>query len=242
MDNVSRAGILNSSEIIENIASGSIFCVPFNKSNVGEVSLGLTLGYYSYKVEHGDENPIYNPIDKGEVEKYFDGPYKALSHDQWAKNNHTSLLTGIDSGHPVISIKPAEHILAHSHEFIGIKSPGIINVRSNPNWTNNGLAIDCYAQLSNYGNAERVVFSISNLNHYKTIVIPVGEQIGQAYFYTTNKPPEEYDLEDQLNQTRRHKIIDIETIVQTWSPDMMLPTLYLEKRDLPLKLEGTSYE
>jgi deoxycytidine triphosphate deaminase len=239
MDNISRAGILNSSEIIEGIASGRILCVPFNNSNLGEASLGLTLGYYFYKVENGDENPIYNPIDRDEAEKYFDGPYKALRHNQWTKSNRTLALTGINSEHPVISLKPSEHILAHSHEFISIKPPGIIDIRPNPNWVHNGLAIDCYAQLSNNGNAERLVFSIYNLNHYKTIVIPVGEQIGQVFFYNTNKLAEGYDSEDQL---RHHKIIDIETIIQTWSPDMMLPTLYLEKRDLPIKLEGTSYE
>ena len=35
---------------------------------------------------------------------------------------------------------------------------------------------------------------------------------------------------------------DLETIIKTWSPDMMLPKAYRDVRIMPVKIEGLSYE
>jgi len=35
---------------------------------------------------------------------------------------------------------------------------------------------------------------------------------------------------------------DIDTIIKTWSPDMMLPKAYRDQRSLPTKIDGLSYD
>jgi len=35
---------------------------------------------------------------------------------------------------------------------------------------------------------------------------------------------------------------DIDTIIKTWSPDMMLPKAYRDQRALPQKIDGLSYD
>ena len=104
--------------------SGQIVCTPFNAQHISHASLDVTLGYYYYRIEKVQEQTIYNPFDKSDVERYFDGPYKAMPHVKWAKLNHVVPLTNIPPDHPVISLKPRERILAHTHEFFGIKPPG----------------------------------------------------------------------------------------------------------------------
>ena len=65
------------------IEQGHIVCEPFEPRNVSQASLDITLGYYYYKTEVQHTRTIYNPFDREDVERYFDGPYKAMPHNQW---------------------------------------------------------------------------------------------------------------------------------------------------------------
>ena len=223
--------------------SGQIVCIPFNPQHISHASLDVTLGYYYYRIEKVQEQTIYNPFDKIDVERYFDGPYKAMPHAQWAELNHAVPLTNIPKDHPVISLKPRERILAHTHEFFGIKPPGAYELKSRSSWGRNGVAVCFDAGWVDPGYINRLTLEIFNLNERETIVLPVGERIAQAVFHGTGEVDGNYGLgRDQGFSGKYQQGTDLELIIKTWSPDMMLPKAYLDQRNMPSKIEGTPYE
>jgi deoxycytidine triphosphate deaminase len=230
-------------QIREAIENGHILCHPFNPKHVAHASLDVTLGYYYYRIEKMNERTIYNPFDKEDVERYFDGPYKALPHEQWCKLNGFKPLNNIPPDHPVISLKPGERILAHTHEFFGIKPPGAYEVKSRSSWGRNGVAVCFDAGWVDPGYINRLTLEIYNLNDRETVLLPVGERIAQAVFLETGEVEGSYGQgRDGGFSGKYQQGDDIETIIQTWSPDMMLPKSYKDKRELPRKIEGMSYE
>ena len=133
--------VYSNKQIKQAIETGHIICHPFEPKHISHASLDVTLGYYYYRIEKMNEKTIYNPFDPEDVERYFDGPYKAMPHGQWAKLNNFLPVNNIPLDHPVISLKPGERILAHTHEFFGIKPPGAYEVKSRSSWGRNGIAV-----------------------------------------------------------------------------------------------------
>ena len=72
-------------QIRQAIDEGHIVCHPFDPKHVSHASLDVTLGYYFYRIERMNERTIYNPFDAEDVERYFDGPHKAMPHGEWCK-------------------------------------------------------------------------------------------------------------------------------------------------------------
>ena len=60
---------------------------------VSEASLDVTLGYHYYHTERANERTVYNPFDREDVERYFDGPYKAMPHGNGANLTALSPIT-----------------------------------------------------------------------------------------------------------------------------------------------------
>ena len=117
-------GVYSNTEIKAAIDEGHIVSVPFNPDHISEASLDITLGYYFYKQEFSENSSVYNPFDKDEVARYFKGPLKATTHKQWASDNNHTLFDNIPEDHPIIVLRPGERILAHTHEFVGIRPEG----------------------------------------------------------------------------------------------------------------------
>lgn len=228
-------GILSSTEIKKAVSSGSILCSPFDELNVNRASLDVSLGYYFYRVERNNEQVVYNPFDRDDVNRYFDGPYKAINHDQWCKISGIKLLKNIPPQHPVIPLKPGERVVAHTHEFIGVKPTLAFDIRLKSNLARNGIIISFDHNFVDSGPISRLSLGIYNSNRYKTSVIPVGETIAQIVFHHT--APSKHDYSSNYNQDS-----DIETVIKTWSPDLILPKAYQDKRSMPVKIEGITYE
>jgi deoxycytidine triphosphate deaminase len=217
--------------------------VPFNPKHIAHASLDVTLGYYYYRIERMNERTIYNPFDKEDVERYFDGPYKASSQSQWIKQNGFQPLNNIPLEHPVIALKPGERILAHTHEFFGILPPGAYELKSRSSWGRNGVAVCFDAGWVDPGYINRLTLEIYNLNQRETILLPVGERIAQAVFLETG--PVEGSYGEGRNNGFSGKYqqgSDLETIVRTWSPDMLLPKAYKDERSMPTPIEGMPYD
>ena len=136
-------GVYSNTEIREAITDGTIVSVPFNDKHVSEASLDFTLGHYFYKQEYQPEaSGVYNPFDKTDVDRYFKGPLEAISHKEWCKKNSKPLFDNIPEDHPIIVLQPGERILAHTHEFIGIRAHGgACEVKSRSSWGRNGVAV-----------------------------------------------------------------------------------------------------
>ena len=236
-------GAYSNIQIRQAIDAGHILCVPYNPKHVSHASLDVTLGYYYYRIERMNERTIYNPFDPEDVERYFDGPFKAMPHAQWCKLNGFKPLAGIPDDHPVIALKPGERILAHTHEFFGIKPPGAYELRARSSWARNGVAVCFDAGWVDPGYINRLTLEIYNLNDRETVVLPVGERIAQAVFQETGEVEGDYGNGRDANFSGKYQQgTDLDTIIKTWSPDMMLPKAYLDVRVMPTKVEGAVYD
>src|SRR5581483_1020346 len=107
-------GVLSNIQIRERIKAGHIICHPLIEKNIAGSSIDVTLGEWFYRTERTGSSGFYNPFDKKDVERYFDGPYKAEKHKKWSKNNGRRLFEGIPPGHPIIILRPGERILGHT--------------------------------------------------------------------------------------------------------------------------------
>jgi deoxycytidine triphosphate deaminase len=230
-------------QIRQAIQDGQILCTPFNDKHVAHASLDVTLGYNFYRIERMNERTIYNPFDREDVERYFDGPYTAMKHEDWSRLNGFKPVRNIPLDHPVISLKPRERILAHTHEFFGILPPGACEVRSRSSWGRNGIAVCFDAGWIDPGYVNRLTLEIYNLNERETVLLPVGERFAQIIFHETGPVDGNYGAgRDNGFSGKYQQGTNLETIIQTWSPDMMLPKAYKDDRVMPTKITGLSYE
>jgi len=230
-------------QIRQAIDEGHIICHPYQPKHVSHASLDVTLGFHYYRIERMNERTIYNPFDAEDVERYFDGPYKAMPHGEWCKLNGFKPVNNIPLDHPVISLKPRERILAHTHEFFGILPPGACEVRSRSSWGRNGIAVCFDAGWIDPGYINRLTLEIYNLNERETVLLPVGERFAQIVFHETGEVEGTYGKGRDSGFSGKYQQGDnLDTIIQTWSPDMMLPRAYKDKREVPPKIEGLQYE
>lgn len=235
--------VYSNTQIQKAIEQEHIICHPFNPKHISHASLDVTLGYYFYRIERMNERTIYNPFDAEDVERYFDGPYKAMTHSEWCKLNGFRPVNNIPLDHPVISLKPRERILAHTHEFFGIKPPGAYEVKSRSSWGRNGVAVCFDAGWVDPGYINRLTLEIYNLNERETVLLPVGERIAQAVFLETGPVDGTYGAGRNDGFSGKYQQgSDLDTIIRTWSPDMLLPKAYRDLRAMPQKIEGLSYE
>lgn len=232
-------GVYSNKQIREAIEEGHIVCQPFTPKHISHASLDVTLGYYYYRTERVNDKAVYNPFDQQDVGRYFDGPHKAISHKQWCAQNGIALLKGIPADHPVIPLRPGERILAHTHEFFGIKPPGAYEIKSRSSWGRNGIAVCFDAGWVDPGYINRLTLEIFNLNQRELVLLPIGERIGQAIFHETGEVEGNYgEGRDKGFSGKYQSGTNLPDLIKNWSPDLMLPRAYLDKRTMPEKVKG----
>ncbi len=231
-------GVYSNIEIKQAIADGGIVSVPYNEDHVAEASLDFTLGYYFYTISK-DKDSIYNPFDKDDVSRYFSGPFEATPHKIWCEKNNVKMFNNIPENHPIIVIQPGERILAHTHEFIGVRTHGgAAQAVARSSWGRNGISVCFDAGWIDPGYINRITLEIYNLNKHEAIVLPVGERIGQLLFHHTG--PVEGDYSDGRNgkSGKYQHSADIDELIATWTPERMLPISFKDKRIMPEKIPG----
>lgn len=232
-------GVYSNIQIKEALKTGHIICTPFNPKHISHASLDVTLGYYYYRTERAGDRTIYNPFDENDVARYFDGPHKAITHKEWCDQNGIKLLKNIPANHPIIPLKPGERILAHTHEFFGIKPPGAYEVKARSSWGRNGIAVCFDAGWVDPGYINRLTLEIYNLNQKETVLLPVGERIAQAIFLETGEVEGNYGEGRHGGFSGKYQIgTDLKTLIRTWTPTHMLPRAYKDTRTLPVKVKG----
>lgn len=232
-------GVYSNTEILEAIQDGIIVCTPFDPQHVAEASLDFTLGHYFYKQEFDNQSSVYNPFDEKDVMRYFKGPLEAVPHRQWCQNNGYTLFANIPEDHPIIVLRPGERILAHTHEFIGIRAEGgAAQVLSRSSWGRNGVAVCFDAGWIDPGYINRITLEIYNLNMHESVVLPVGERIGQLVFHKAGLVDGGYGSGKRGVSDKYQTGSDLEEIISAWQPEMMLPKAYRDKRQSPVKIEG----
>jgi deoxycytidine triphosphate deaminase len=231
--------VYSNTDIKTAIENKQIVCVPFNPDNVSEASLDFTLGHYFYKQEYSEDARVYNPFDQNDVSRYFKGPLEATPHKQWCEENGYQLFENIPEDHPIIVLRPGERILAHTHEFVGIRPEGgACEVKSRSTWGRNGVAVCFDAGWIDPGYINRITLEIYNLNQHESVVLPVGERMGQLIFHTTG--PVEGDYSDGRGGVsgKYQHTADLQELIASWRPDQMLQKAYKDKRIAAPTIEG----
>ncbi|HEY5152821.1 MAG TPA: deoxycytidine triphosphate deaminase, partial [Candidatus Saccharimonadales bacterium] len=123
------------------------------------------------------------------------------------------------------------------------KPPGAYEVKSRSSWGRNGVAVCFDAGWVDPGYINRLTLEIYNLNERETVLLPVGERIAQAVFLETGPVDGTYGAGRSDGFSGKYQQgSDLDTIIKTWSPDMLLPKAYRDQREMPQKIEGLSYE
>ena len=233
--------VYSNTEIKAAIEDGTIVSAPYNPDNVSEASLDFTLGHYFFKQEYEEDAKVYNPFDKSDVDRYFKGPLEAMPHKEWCDRHGYKLFENIPEDHPIIVLRPGERILAHTHEFIGIRTHGgACEVKSRSSWGRNGVAVCFDAGWVDPGYINRITLEIYNLNMHESVVLPVGERIGQLIFHTTGPVEGDYSDGRQGMSGKYQHTSDLDELIRTWKPEDMLPRAYKDHRKPPAVIEGLS--
>lgn len=232
-------GVYSNTQIRAALADGHIVCTPFYDKQVSQASLDVTLGYYYYRTSQSHRGYVYNPFSEKDVRRYFGEPHQAVPQRDWCSKNGVSLLEGIPADHPVIPLGPGERILAHTHEFFGIKPPGAAEVKSRSSWGRNGVAVCFDAGWIDPGYINRLTLEIYNLNEHETILLPVGERIAQIIFHETGEVEGNYgEGRDEGFSGKYQQGTDLNTLIATWTPEQMLPRAFKDERHMPEEIQG----
>ncbi len=233
--------VYSNTDIKQAIKDDVIVSVPFNPKHVSEASLDFTLGYYFYKQEKDEDSSFYNPFDQDDVARYFKGPLKAMPHKEWCDKYGYQLFKNIPEDHPIIVLRPGERILAHTHEFMGIRAHGgAAEVRARSSWGRNGVAVCFDAGWVDPGYINRITLEIYNLNMHEAVVLPVGERMGQLVFHETGPVEGDYS-HGRSGMSGKYQTTDnLEELIANWKPEDMLPRAYKDARKLPAIVEGLS--
>ena len=231
--------VYSNKQIKQAIEDGVIVSVPYNPDNVSEASVDFTLGYYFYKQEYDERSRVYNPFDKDDVDRYFKGPLEAMPHQEWCDRYGFKLFENIPPEHPIIVLKPGERILAHTHEFIGIRSHGgAAEVKSRSSWGRNGVAVCFDAGWIDPGYINRITLEIYNLNQHESVVLPVGERIGQLIFHTAGPVEGDYSGGRAGMSGKYQHTDNLDELIASWRPEMMLPRAFKDIRKMPPAVDG----
>ena len=229
-------GVYSNIQIKDAIREGHIVFHPYIDEHIAGSSVDVTLGNWYYRTERPSEGGFYNPFEEKAVAQYFGEVQKAEIHEQWAKKHGRLLFVNVPPKQPIIVLRPGERILAHTHEFIGIKAPGTSTMQARSTWGRNGVAVCLDAGWGDPGYINRWTMEIYNMNQHESVVLPVGERIAQVVFYETGPVDSEYKkLSGKYQSAKSDKLEDI---IKDWNPAQMLPRAHKDSRRIPIKIKG----
>lgn len=233
-------GVYSNTEILADLESGNIVIDPFNPAHVNGSSYDVLLGEYFYK--SGDEysNKLYNPYDEEAVAEHFGKVMRAeplSEHTRMMQTLGIKAIKSIPADHPVIILRPQERILAHTHEFIGIKQ-GTTSMQARSTTGRNGIVVCMDAGWGDPGYINRWTMEIKNHNE-QHVVVPVGIRIAQLVFHHTGEVDGEYSQMSGKYQTT--KANDLDAIKANWKPSDMLPKSFKDRIETLPHIEGVNY-
>jgi deoxycytidine triphosphate deaminase len=157
----------------------------------------------------------------------------------WCAKYGKPLFNNIPPDHPIIVLRPGERILAHTHEFVGIRAHGgACEVKSRSSWGRNGVAVCFDAGWVDPGYINRITLEIYNLNMHESVVLPVGERVGQLIFHHTGKVEGGYASGRGGMSGKYQHTDDLNELIATWKPSDMLPRAYKDSRKSAAEIKG----
>ena len=252
-DRVMGAGIYSDRELEVGLELGHVVCEP-RPTKVNGSSIDVRLGENFYLAgDARNMSAIFNPFDQDDVDRYFGEPLKArpfqfviekvfkeikanesLTEEQKKKQlelfeGHENL-ENIDDEHPLILLRPRERILAHTHEFIGIRPPGTTSMQSRSTTGRIGIASCFCAGWGDPGYINRWTMEVNNLNENEYVPLPIYYRIAQIVFSATGPVGTEYAKATGKYQTFTSD--RFEELEANWHPSGMLPKSPKDAADL----------
>lgn len=232
-----NTGVYSDTEIKKAIENGHIVQHPSAPELINASSIDVRLGHHYYRTDiSGSGSQLYNPYDEEDVNRYFGEPLEAMplnEHEELKDKLGISALKGIDPNHPVIILSPHERILAHTHEFIGIKAPGTSSMQAKSTTGRNGIVVCKDAGWGDPGYFDRWTMEIQNDND-EYVPLPVGMRIAQIVFYHTGVV--ERDYTKTTGNYQQHS--ELKDLIENWRPENMLPKSHRAVTALPPAIEG----
>ncbi|HET6496285.1 MAG TPA: hypothetical protein VFH61_13075, partial [Thermoleophilia bacterium] len=209
-----------------------ILISPFDKRQVGNCSYDVRLGEFYYMEQAGFQHAtLMNPYDPQSVAQMWGHVAQAVADPQ-------NGLPGVPANTKFIRLPPGACILAHTEEFIGGVDNTVTTMMQGRSTIGRcSVQIEC-AGWGDVGFAQRWTMEIKNLSQHRHALLVCGRRIGQIVFLNTTG----IEDEDRYGQRGKYQTSDLkglthEELLDTWSPEMMLPKAHLDW-DVPQENAG----
>lgn len=130
--------------------------------------------------------------------------------------NYWSVLETYDNQGNLL-LKPGETVLAHTNEFIGGVDGITTMMKARSSLARSCISICKCAGWGDVGYVNRWTMEITNHSDVSTIQIPIGARVGQIVFMPTGPTSRKY----------KGKYVQKS---EGWSPDEMLPKLWIDNK------------
>lgn len=217
---------LSDKETLKEMKAGNIIISPFVRENLNTSSYDVTLGEYFYREQpHDGVHALYNIYDKAEVERVWGKEAQRAEKAKKMLPQEGKVWYGISPDERVILLQPGETILAHTHEFIGGRHVITTSMQARSSLGRNFIEVCKCAGWGDVGYVNRWTMEMTNNSVHYTIPLVVGRRIAQIVFHRTG------ELIDASYETsgKYQTGGDIKKLKKDWTPDMMLPKLYLDR-------------
>jgi len=256
-DRVDASGVFSNKQLRVALDIGHIICDPLPTTEVNGSSVDVRLGNYFYLAGNPRNiRGILQSFDEQDTHRYFGKAKEAkaarivikkalenlgyliesgtINEQQYARRREyihdTDEIKNLDPDHPIILLRPNERILAHTQEFIGIKSPGTTSMQTRSTIGRIGVATCFCAGWGDPGYVNRWTMEINNLNEFEYIPIALGQRVAQIVFSGTGPVEGEYSVDTGKYQLSSSD--DIDSIKAEWTPDMILPRQHKDIAEL----------
>jgi dCTP deaminase len=209
-------------DIIIALEKEDIIIHPYVLANLNGASFDVTLGEWFYVTDRLSSQQFYNPYDPVDVARYFGEPLQAISNIEWSTKHGQLPFVNIPLDCLIIVLRPGERILAHTEEFIGMRPPGVPEMRARSTIGRNGIVICNDAGWGDPGYINRWTMEIQN-NNQVAIPLPVGERVAQIVFHHTGPVNQTYGDSGKYQQGD-----NLQYLITSWEPSKMLPRAYLD--------------
>lgn len=236
MSDHNMTGVFSNIQIKQAISDGHIVQYPAAPELINASSIDVRLGYHFYRTDIRDGENVYNPFDPDDIARYFGEPLVAQPLKDIGKLRELidkKTLKNIDPNQPIILMRPHERILAHTHEFIGIRAPGTSSMQAKSTTGRNGIVVCKDAGWGDPGYIGRWTMEIQNDND-EYVPLQVGMPIAQIVFYHTGSVEGDYTSLSGNYQSST----DLDVLIKSWKPGSMLPRSDKMKVAIPPQIPG----
>lgn len=233
------SAVLSDKDILEELKkgdAGNVVIDPFTREHLSNCSYDITLGEYFYVENEKSKLVYFCPWNKEHVREYWeDTPQQAAKVTRMQEANRF----GVNVGDQVILMAPGATILAHTQEFIGGRRNVTTMMKARSSLGRCCVTICKDAGWGDCNFTNRYTMEIQNCSKC-TLVLIVGQKVGQIVFFRTGDILKPYDKDGSYQTISAY---DMEALKKAWKPSDMLPKLKRignpSENKLPLPFEDS---